>query len=359
MNVAPGGNAPAGTQVGDIVITAGGNYKVVSPNTPGAKYNPTNGLWSIRVNEGPGGTGNNGYTSLGTYHDQGMSAADKSKIWALQNAWASTTDPNKRAELHSAAQSIREGYGYSGGADGSQYLPIQMEEDTLPQVGLPVYQPQIESMNTLYDAAKQQALAALESAYNQSKLELEAQRDKLPSLYQQQANALAADAERQRQQYNEYAAYNGQNTGAGSQAALAMANQYQNNLGSLRTAEANAIAEAEQKLTALYVQYQDAIAEAIANNEYERAAALLAEYQKAAQSAVDVAQNQAALDMDIAGFNKDTHQYNYEKALKRAETLASFGDFSGYKALGYSDDQIANMRKTWAALNPNIAWVTG
>ena len=32
-----------------------------------------------------------------------------------------------------------------------------------------------------------------------------------------------------------------------------------------------------------------------------------------------------------------------------AETLAAYGDFSGYKALGYSDDQIANMRALWLA----------
>lgn len=209
-------------------------------------------------------------------------------------------------------------------------------------------------MNNLYDSAKNQALAALESAYNQSRLELEAQREKIPGLYQQQANALAADAERQRQQYNEYAAYNGQNAGSGSQAALAMANQYQNNLGTLRTAEANAMADAEQQITALYVEYQGAIAEAIANAEYERAAALLAEYQAKAQSIVSVSQQQAALDMDIANFNKDTNNRTYQQQLALAETLAKYGDFSGYKALGYTDEQINNMRKNWSTLNPGL-----
>lgn len=150
------------------------------------------------------------------------------------------------SQYHQWAQDIREKYGYSGGADGSMYIPLELEQDKLPNIGLPVYEPQTDQVNSLYDAAKNQALAALENAYNQSRLELEAQRDKIPGLYQQQANVLAADAERQRQQFNEYAAYNGQNSGSGSQAALAMANQYQNNLGTLRTAEANAMVEAEQ-----------------------------------------------------------------------------------------------------------------
>lgn len=56
VQVAPGGNAPDGTKIGDIVVTAGGNYQVVDPNTPGANYNPTNGLWSVKV-EGTGTSG--------------------------------------------------------------------------------------------------------------------------------------------------------------------------------------------------------------------------------------------------------------------------------------------------------------
>ena len=85
------------------------------------------------------------------------------------------------------------------------------------------------------------------------------------------------------------------------------------------------------------------------------AAALLAEYKAAAQSVVDTAQNQAALDMDVADFNRTTNQNDYNKLLERAEALAQFGDFSGYLALGFSQDQVNNMRKTWLAANPKIA----
>ena len=136
---------------------------------------------------------------------------------------------------------------------------------------------------------------------------------------------------------------------------LAFSTQLQNDLGSLRTAEANAISEAQLQLTKLYTSYQNSIAEAVANNEYERAAALLAEYKAAAQSVVDTAQNQAALDMDVADFNRTTNQNDYNKLLERAEALAQFGDFSGYLALGFSQDQVNNMRKTWLAANPKIA----
>lgn len=303
-----------------------------------------------------------GYVPKGNYHDAEMSASDKSKIDALQNQYdyyKSIGDKNGMNQAHAAAQSIREQYGYSGGGDGSMYLPIQMEEDTIPKVGLPSYQAQIGMTNNVYDAAQKAALAALEKAYNQSRLEAENAMAKIPGIYQQQANAVAAEAERQRAAQQEMAAYSGMNAGNGSQVSLAMSNQLQNNLGNLRTAEANATTEAQQQMTALYVKYQDSIAEAIANNEYSRAAALLSEYQKAAQSMVDVAQNQAALDMDVADFNRTTHNTNYEKQLKLAQTLAQFGDFTGYQALGMSEDQVNRLRKAWMIENPNTAYYLG
>lgn len=37
----------------------------------------------------------------------------------------------------------------------------------------------------------------------------------------------------------------------------------------------------------------------------------------------------------------------YNKQLTQAQTLAQYGDFSGYKALGYTDAQISSMKKQW------------
>lgn len=45
------GNAPSGTRVGDTVVTKGGTYKVVDKNTKGASYNPSSGLWSVKVSD--------------------------------------------------------------------------------------------------------------------------------------------------------------------------------------------------------------------------------------------------------------------------------------------------------------------
>ena len=63
-----------------------------------------------------------------------------------------------------------------------------------------------QAINDLYDAKKQSQLTQLESAYQASKSEAEAARDKLPGQYQQQANDLAAQYERNRRNFNIQAA---------------------------------------------------------------------------------------------------------------------------------------------------------
>lgn len=368
------GNAPAGTKVGDTVTTAGGTYKVVAEGTPGANYNPNNGLYSVKIDDKvtrPSSSGSSGgsggssgsYVPQGDYLDQGLSAADKAAVEAIQAQWEKAKKEGNTAEmnrLHAMAEEKRAQYGYSGGGDGSQYIYQEPEEEfMLPQTGLPAYQAQTGAVNNVYDAASKAALAALQSAYDKNKLEYEALKEKLPALYQKQANQVSANAEKEKANFNEMAAYQGMNTGTGSQAKLAMGNQAQNDMAELRTAEASAMADVENDLTALYIEYQNSIAEAVANNEYERAAALLKEYQKAAESVVSTAQNQAYLNLDTASHNQGIKESAYQKNLELAEALASFGDFSGYRNLGFSDDMIAKMTAVWKAANSGIAWALG
>lgn len=43
------GQAPAGLQVNDYVQTNGGMFQIVEEGTPGARYNPDSGYWSVKV----------------------------------------------------------------------------------------------------------------------------------------------------------------------------------------------------------------------------------------------------------------------------------------------------------------------
>ena len=188
---------------------------------------------------------------------------------------------------------------------------------------------QSKAVNDLYDAKKQNQLSQLESAYQQRRSEAEAARDKLPGQYQQQANDLSAQYERNRRNFNLQASASGLNTGTASQAALARNSAYQRDMGALRTAQADAITEADRGLAEMERQYQANVSSAIADNDYQRAQALLNEYNN--------------------GYNRD---------LNTAKTLAAYGDFSGYAGL-YGQETANNMAALWNAQNPELAYNTG
>lgn len=186
-----------------------------------------------------------------------------------------------------------------------------------------------QAINDMYDAKKQSQLTQLESAYQASRAEAEAARDKLPGQYRQQANDLSAQYERNRRNFNLQAEASGLNTGAASQAALARNSAYQRDMGNLRTSQAEAMAEADRGLADLERQYQANVSSAIADNDYRRAQALMNEYNN--------------------GYSRD---------LNTAKTLAAYGDFSGYAGL-YGQETANNMAALWKAQNPDLAYNTG
>ena len=188
---------------------------------------------------------------------------------------------------------------------------------------------QSKAVNDLYDAKKESQLSQLESAYQASRSEAEAARDRLPGQYRQQANDLSAQYERNRRNFNLQAEASGLNTGAASQAALARNSAYQRDMGNLRTSQAEAMAEADRGLADLERQYQANVSSAIADNDYQRAQALMNEYNN--------------------GYSRD---------LNTAKTLAAYGDFSGYASL-YGQDTADNMAALWKAQNPELAYNTG
>lgn len=166
------------------------------------------------------------------------------------------------------------------------------------------YEAQTGAVNQVYDAQNAAQLAALRQAYENSRAEAERGMSKIASAYQQQKNTTAAESEVARRNYQEQAAASGLNAGNRGQAALAFSNQLQSNLGQLSTAEANAMSDAQFELNRLYSDYQNQISQAIAQNNYERAAALLQEYQTAQKSKVETALNQANLNLQTADFNR-------------------------------------------------------
>ena len=184
--------------------------------------------------------------------------------------------------------------------------------------------------------------ADLKATYEKNLADNEAQDDLISDAYQRQKNQAAAQNDLQRMQMNEYGITRGLNTGASGQMALAQSAALQGSLAQLGSQEAQSLAENALARQNLSTAYRNAVDQAAADGNYQLASALYNEYVR--QQEADRAQANWE-----AQFNYQKEQDSISAAAEKAALLAGFGDFSGYKALGYSDAQIAMMQNAWNA----------
>ena len=274
---------------------------------------------------------------------------------------------------------------YSTGSTGmssttTKSTPLTYTPQTYTPTGmydpanLQAYNAQREAqIRQMYADAQQSTLAGLKTAYDQNLSDATAYRDQISPQYQRSMSALGAEYERQRRNNNMQAAANGLNTGAGSQMALAQSANYQANQAGLAAKENQALDEANRRLTDLKANYQNAIAEATAQNNYKLAASLLDEYQNAYNRQLNIENTNYQRQQQLDNLNYErqwqvdntnyTRQFNenereYSRATDEAAKKAQYGDFSGYASL-YGDDVANMMQLTWAMQNPQIAYAAG
>lgn len=184
-------------------------------------------------------------------------------------------------------------------------------------------------IRNVYDMARQNNLAALQTAYDQNLSNAQANRDKIAPQYQDSMNQLSSEYERQRRNNNIQAQANGLNTGAGSQMQLGQMNVYNQGQAGMQRQMNEALDTADRGILDLQTNYQNQIAQAAANNDYQLAAALLDEYGQ-----------------------------QYQRQLSQAQQLAEYGDFSLYTNI-YGADAAQQMEKSWLLQNPQLAYTLG
>ena len=278
------------------------------------------------------------------YNDAIMNNADKQKIAALGEQWQAAQKAGNQGgmnEAHEQAELIRKKYGYSGGGDGSGFK-IVGNNTVLPEA-----KDQSESINKIYDAQQKAKTDALKAAYDQNIADYDAQAAKIPQTYNEARRQVSTQADISRANLNEQMAGSGINVGAGSQLALSQQNSRNAAMGKVSTAEADALSDLEAQRQKVKAAYQNAVAQAISENDAERAKALYTEAQRVDNSIVNTAVKQLSVDTTLA-------ENERSRLEQQAATLAKFGDFSGYAALGYSQDQIDAMQKVWGAQNPKL-----
>lgn len=278
------------------------------------------------------------------YNDAIINSADKQKIAALGEQWQAAQKAGNQGgmnEAHEQAELIRKKYGYSGGADGSGFK-IVGNSTVLPEA-----KDQSESINKIYDAQQKAKTDALKAAYDQNMADYDAQAAKIPQTYNEARRQVSTQADVSRANLNEQLAGSGINTGAGSQLALSQQNSRNAAMGKVSTAEADALSDLEAQRQKVKTAYQNAVAQAISENDAARAKALYTEAQRVDNSIVNTAVKQLSVDTTLA-------ENERSRLEQQAATLAKYGDFSGYAALGYSQDQIDAMQKVWGAQNPKL-----
>lgn len=278
------------------------------------------------------------------YNDAGMNNADKQKIAALGEQWQAAQKAGNQGgmnEAHEQAELIRKKYGYSGGGDGSGFK-IVGNNTVLPEA-----KDQSENINKIYDAQQKAKTDALKAAYDQNMADYDAQAAKIPQTYNEARRQVSTQADISRANLNEQMAGSGINVGAGSQLALSQQNSRNAAMGKVSSAEADAMSALEAQRQKVKAAYQNAVAQAISENDAARAKALYTEAQRVDNSIVNTAVKQLSVDTTLA-------ENERSRLEQQAATLAKYGDFSGYAALGYSQDQIDAMQKVWGAQNPKL-----
>lgn len=229
------------------------------------------------------------------------------------------------------------GVGNVAGAGGNGNLPTYTD-----------YRKEIEAMYAKQQEAK---LAALEQTYLAQMAAIDKQAATIPQYYYEAGRQVSGQNAREQQAMNERFAAMGLGTGAAGQAALAQSAVYQGNVAAIKQAEAQALAAIEADRSALAVQYQAAIREAILNNESEKAAALYQEMLRLDEGMVQTALAQVEIDFKNQARADEIAAQNRKTLEQQAATMAAIGDFSLYAQLGYTPEQIAALTAAWQAAN--------
>lgn len=281
----------------------------------------------------------------GSVYDQEHFSNDELRSAAEVRA-AAAAGKTTWADAHDYVERIRSNYGYSGDSDGSRYIPLEMGGGGRGNGGggfsyeaAPTYTSRYQ--NQIDDLTRQ--------ILNREAFSYDPEKD---PTYQQYKESYTRSGERAMQDtLGQVSARTGGL--ASSYAGSAAQQTYDNYMGAL----ADKIPELKQLA---YSMYQDEgntqranleMLVALEQGDYAKYADLLAQYNTDRSFDYGVHRDQIADKRyeDETAYNRETYkdETEYNRALAKAQTLAAGGDFSGYKALGYTDQEIAGLKSAY------------
>lgn len=292
-----------------------------------------------------GGGGSDRGSYGGSVYDQEHFSNDELRSAAEVRA-AAAAGKTTWADAHDYVERIRSNYGYSGDSDGSRYIPLEMGGGGRGNGGggfsyeaAPTYTSRYQSQ---IDDLTRQILNREAFSYDPEK----------DPTYQQYKESYTRSGERAMQDtLGQVSARTGGL--ASSYAGSAAQQTYDNYMGAL----ADKIPELKQLA---YSMYQDEgntqranleMLVALEQGDYAKYADLLAQYNTDRSFDYGVHRDNIGDERyeDETAYNRETYkdETEYNRALAKAQTLAAGGDFSGYKALGYTDQEIAGLKSAY------------
>lgn len=299
-----------------------------------------------------GGGGSDRGSYGGSVYDQEHFSNDELRSAAEVRA-AAAAGKTTWADAHDYVERIRSNYGYSGDSDGSRYIPLEMGGGGRGNGGggfsyeaAPTYTSRYQ--NQIDDLTRQ--------ILNREAFSYDPEKD---PTYQQYKESYTRSGERAMQDtLGQVSARTGGL--ASSYAGSAAQQTYDNYMGAL----ADKIPELKQLA---YSMYQDEgntqranleMLVALEQGDYAKYADLLAQYNTDRSFDYGVHRDNISderynnewnysVGRDQIADKRYEDETEYNRALAKAQTLAAGGDFSGYKALGYTDQEIAGLKSAY------------
>lgn len=299
----------------------------------------------------------------GSVYDQEHFSNDELRSAAEVRA-AAAAGKTTWADAHDYVERIRSNYGYSGDSDGSRYIPLEMGGGGRGNGGGGF---SYEAAPTYVNRYQSQIDDLTKQILNREAFSYDPEKD---PTYQQYKESYTRSGERAMQDtLGQVSARTGGL--ASSYAGSAAQQTYDNYMGAL----ADKIPELKQLA---YSMYQDEgntqranleMLVALEQGDYAKYADLLAQYNTDRSFDYGVHRDNISDERynnewnysvgrdqiadkryeDETAYNRETYkdETEYNRALAKAQTLAAGGDFSGYKVLGYTDQEIAGLKSAY------------
>lgn len=301
----------------------GSEYNQIS--RPSQDIRPGNPGYSGSSGSGSGSSGSpSGGGSSGDWEQGFMSAADYAALKAAGDAYNNATTAAEREAAHAQAEAIRAKYNYSGGIDGSEYLPFgnQQPQGSLQQ-GTALQTPDFSGLlDQWLSAAQKQQQNQINYAVNQGVAELERAQEDAQEQFQTQQNQVSENEAKALDNQALYAEARGDRGGIGQAQYGQIQAQAMQNRQAINSARTKLATDTARAIADLRAQGEFQKADSLLQLTQTYLSQLMQLQQWGAEYSLNVQQFQAQLYQWQQEFNAQLQQWDKEYEL-------SVGDLTG------------------------------